>query len=384
MTPALSAGISRCFFWGSTDAAFSRGCSNLPERLSLPGQRDRHDCDDFPPPPRSHCSPHIPAGPPAAPSSPVHTLRPVFSCWTGLPAAPALVAGVAAAVPAEGAAGAVKAVAAPLAQRPPKPSLAFALARLLGAGREVAGAFEAAPPAPPARQAAAVAGEGVAVGAGGVALTLLLAGGCPPARLAAAGAGEGVAAAVGATLARELAEPSPVVGVAGAVPAHWVAAPVGVARAAPLAVGAPVLLGAACEGKEKARMGGDKEARQPAEHPGWQRGWRGPSPGEALTGTAVCSEEARFAEANPRSHAHLVRPAGILPLAQRCRHQGRQVSAQWPPLGSNPFARPLATRPPPAFPGKPPSHFLLHPSGRAAAPLAAGWVFGGPHSAGPH
>lgn len=101
-----------------------------------------------------------------------------------------------------------------------------------------------------------MAGEGVAVGAGGVALTLLLAGGCPPARLAVAGAGEGVAAAVGATLARELAEPSPVVGVAGAVPARWVAAPVGVARAAPLAVGAPVLLGAACEGKETARMGG--------------------------------------------------------------------------------------------------------------------------------
>lgn len=175
----------------------------------------------------------------------------------------------------------MQAVAAPLARRPPKPSFAFALARLLGTGGDVAGAFEAAPPAPPARQAVAVPGEGVTVGAAGVALTLLLAGRCPPARLTAAGAGEGVAAAMGAAGAGELAELSPVVGVAGAAPARWVAAPVGVACAAPLAVGTPVLLRAA--------------------------------------GTAVCSEEAGFAEANPRSHAHLVRPAGILPLAQRSR-----------------------------------------------------------------
>lgn len=115
--------------------------------------------------------------PRSAPSSPVHTLRPVFPRRAGLPAAPALVPGDAAAVPAEGVAGAVQTVAAPLAPQPPKPSLALALARLLGAGREVAGALEAAPPAPPARQAVAVPGQGVAVRVGGVALALLLAAG---------------------------------------------------------------------------------------------------------------------------------------------------------------------------------------------------------------
>lgn len=117
-----------------------------------------------------------------------------------------------------------------------------------------------------------MAGEWVAVGAGGVALALLLAGGRPPARFAMAGADEGVAATVGTALAGELAELSPVVGVAGAVPARRVAAPVGVARAGPLAVRTPVPLGAACEGKEMARMRSDGEARQPPEHPGWQKG----------------------------------------------------------------------------------------------------------------
>lgn len=299
--------------------------------------------------------------PPAAPSSPVDALRPVFPRWTGLPAAPALVAGAAAAVAAEGAAGAVHAVAAPLARRPPKPSLALALARLLGTGREAAGAFEAAPPAPPARQTVAVAGERVAAGAGEVALTLLLAGGCPPARLAAAGTGEGVAAAVGAALAGELAELSPVAGAAGAAPAGRVTAPIGVAQAAPLAVGTPVLLGAACEGREAVRMGGDggSLAAPPSEHPDWQRGWRGQSSGKTLTGTAVCSEEAGFAEANPRSHAHLVWPAGILPLAQRCGQRVRHGSAQ---------RLPRARTPPPDHLPRRPSQGNRHPAPRAIPP----------------
>lgn len=85
---------------------------------------------------------------------------------------------------------------------------------------------------------------------------MLLAGRCPPARLAAAGAGEGVAAAVGAAGAGELAKFSPVVGVAGAAPARRVAAPVGVACAAPLAVGTPVLLRATCKGRETVRKEG--------------------------------------------------------------------------------------------------------------------------------
>lgn len=189
--------------------------------------------------------------PRSAPSSPVHTLRPVFPRRAGLPAAPALVPGDAAAVPAEGVAGAVQAVAAPLARQPPKPSLALALARLLGAGREVAGALEAAPPAPPARQAVAVPGQGVAVRVGGVALALLLAAGRPPARLAAAGTGQGLAAAVGPALARELAQLAPAIGVAGAAPARRLARPAGVARAPLLAVGAPVLRRATCGGKKK-------------------------------------------------------------------------------------------------------------------------------------
>lgn len=179
----------------------------------------------------------------------MHALRSVFPGRTGVPAAPTLVARLAGAVPSDGTAGAVPAVAAPLARRSPVASQALALARLLRAGRDIAGALEAAPPAPPAGQTAAQPALGVAVRGGGVARALFPAAGCPPARLAVAGAGQGVAAAVGAALAGELAQPSPVVGVAGAVAALGVAAPIGVARAAPLAVVAPVLLWAACEGK---------------------------------------------------------------------------------------------------------------------------------------
>lgn len=278
----------------------TRAAQTSPSPIYLPIQpKGRMYPVDFPP--RS------------APSSPVHTLRPVFPRRARLLAAPALVPGDAAAVPAEGVAGAVQAVAAPLAPQPPKPSLALALARLLGAGREVAGALEAAPPAPPARQAVAVPGQGVAVRVGGVALALLLAAGRPPARLAAAGTGQGLAAAVGPALARELAQLAPAIGVAGAAPARRLARPAGVARAPLLAVGAPVLCRATCGGKKIGEV--ERRVRNHREvipGEGWRR-WG------ALTGAAVCAEEAGFAAAKPRSHAHLVRPAGVLAFAQRCR-----------------------------------------------------------------
>jgi len=44
-----------------------------------------------------------------------------------------------------------------------------------------------------------------------------------------------------------------------------------------------------------------------------------------------------LAAANPRFHAHLVRPAGILPLAQCCWRQGGHVSARWPPRARAPL-----------------------------------------------
>lgn len=229
-------------------------------------------------------------------------------------------------------AGAVPAVAAPLARRPPEASQALALARLLRAGRDAAGALEAAPPAPPARQAAAQPAQGVAVGRGGVALALLPAAGCPPARLAVAGAAQGVAAAVGAALAGELAEPSPVVGVAGAVAAHGVAAPVGVARAALLAVVAPVLLGAACGGKGHSQDG-EKPGSPPSTQLALKGGGQGLSAAGTLTGTAVCSEEAGLAAAEPRFQAHLALPAGVLPLAHGCRgRKGTQHSLAPPSI----------------------------------------------------
>lgn len=300
-----------------------------------------------------------------SPCSPVHTLRPVFPRRAGLPAAPSLVPGDAAAVPGEGVAGAVQAVAAPLARRPPKPSLALALARLLGAGREVAGALEAAPPAPPARQAAAVPAEGVAVRAGGIALALLLAAGGPPARLAAAGASQGLAAAVGPALAGELAQLAPAIGVAGAAPARRLARPAGVARAPLLAVGAPVLRGAACggEGDSKARRRKGGVTGKPSQHPG--EGWRRRG---ALTGAAVCAEEAGFAAAKPGFHAHLVRPAGVLPFAQRCRG----TSACAIPTGVPPRMVPTTshTPSPPAGGWHPPPHHR-HPAPHAR------WMAGG-------
>lgn len=123
----------------------------------------------------------------------------------------------------------------------------------------------------------AMPGERVAVRGGEVALALPLAVGSPPARFTATGAGCGVTAAVGAAGAAELAQLSPSVGVTGAAPALSLANPTGVARAALLAVVAPVL----------SRAGG----------------------------AAICTEEARFAAAQPRSHAHFIRPAGVLPFA---------------------------------------------------------------------
>lgn len=125
----------------------------------------------------------------------------------------------------------------------------------------------------------AVPGESVTARGGEVALALPLAVWTPPAWLAAAGAGCGVAAAVGAAGAAELAQLSPALGVAGAAPALRLARPTGVARAAPLAVVTPIL-----------RRAG---------------------------GAAICTKEAGFAAAQPRSHAHFVRPAGVLPFAER-------------------------------------------------------------------
>lgn len=121
-------------------------------------------------------------------------------------------------------------------------------------------------------------------------------------------------------------------------------------------------------------MGGDGDAWQAPEHPGWQKGCRERSPGEILTGTAVCSEEAGFAEANPGFHTDLICPTGILSLAESCQRQGGHVSAQWAPPGLTPHCQTTRHLPPPteaAFPGKPPSRFPLHPSSQAAAPLAA-------------
>lgn len=84
---------------------------------------------------------------------------------------------------------------------------------------------------------------------------------------------------MGAAGAAELAQLSPALGVAGAASALRLARPTGVARAAPLAVVTPIL-----------RRAG---------------------------GAAICTEEAGFAAAQPRSHAHFVRPAGVLPFAER-------------------------------------------------------------------
>lgn len=203
------------------------------------------------------------------------------------------------------------------------------------------------------------------MGAGQVALTLLLAGGCPPARLAVAGAGEGIAAAVGTALAGELAELPPVVGVAGAVPTRWVAAPVGVARAAPLAVRAPVLLRAGCEGKEMVRMGGDEEASQPAEHLGWQRGWRGLSPGKNTHQSCSLLRRSQAYKGKPRV-SHTPRPLRRrLPPRTALSAAGQMHQYTAAPLSSHPAVTPATTWPPPveaAFPEKPPSHVLLHPS----------------------
>lgn len=80
--------------------------------------------------------------------------------------------------------------------------------------------------------------------------------------------------------------------------------------------------------------------RRPAdpEHPaGLKGGWQGRSAGEALTGAAVCSEEAGSAAAQPGLHAHLALPAGVLPLAHGCGGRKGTQHSQHPKLGSHPI-----------------------------------------------
>lgn len=216
---------------------------------------------------------------------------------------------------------------------------------------------------------------------------MLLAGRCPPARLTAAGAGEGVAAAVGAALAGELAEPSPVVGVAGAEPARRVAAPVGVARAAPLAVGAPILLGAACKGKEMARMVRGVSWGSPAA-PRVSRLAKVMSRAEPwgithgncslLRRSRVCRGKPRVSH-RPRPPRRHPPPRTVLSAAGQARQR-----ATVPPRAHTP----LPDHPPPGhLPPRQPSGENRHPASRSippAEPQLARWAFGGPHSAAPH
>lgn len=71
-------------------------------------------------------------------------------------------------------------------------------------------------------------------------------------------------------------------------------------------------------GKDTARMG-----TSPAAPPSTQLALKGDGQGLSaagtLTRTAVCSEEAGLAAAEPRFQAHLALPAGVLPLAHGCR-----------------------------------------------------------------
>lgn len=206
---------------------------------------------------------------------------------------------------------------------------------------------------------------------------MLPAGGCPPARLAVAGAGLGVAAAVGAALAGELAEPSPVVGVAGAVAAHGVAAPVGVARAAPLAVVAPVLLGAACEGKGHSRDG--EKPAQPPEHPaGFKGGWMaGAERGGGTHGSCSPLRRSRVGSGTARV-SRTPRPPCRRPLPRtRLSRQERHSALSGPPsLGSHPTYLPQGQH----------SQENPHPASRSIPPaqLQHQERLGGPHGAGPH
>lgn len=93
----------------------------------------------------------------------------------------------------------------------------------------MAGASKAASPAPPALGADALPCDRVAAGAGHPAQTLLLAVGSPPAWLTVTGSRMGVAVAMRCTLAWELAEYSPAVGIASALAAYRVTLPIGMA-----------------------------------------------------------------------------------------------------------------------------------------------------------
>lgn len=50
-----------------------------------------------------------------------------------------------------------------------------------------------------------------------------------------------------------------------------------------------------------------------------------------LTGVAVGAKEARFAEADPGSHTHLIHLASILPFTPRCQQQDKLIRSQAPP-----------------------------------------------------
>lgn len=118
MTPELSSGLSRMLLRGNANAVSTHG-----SEMHLPAQ------------PKGWLQPHRPPSHgPAVTSSPVHALGSIRPRWAGILAAPTLETWLTAAIPIERIAGAVHAVAVPLARRPPKTSLAFAIARLLGAG----------------------------------------------------------------------------------------------------------------------------------------------------------------------------------------------------------------------------------------------------------
>lgn len=260
----------------------------------------------------------------------------------------------------------------------------------------MAGARQAAPPAPPALGTEALPGGGVAAGARQVALTLPLAGRCPPARLTQASSGEGVAVTVRPARARELAERSPAIGVARALAGDGVALPMRVAQTALLAVRAPVLVGAACEGNRRAAgaeaaPGPVGSSAGPLRHgrqgtgAAHRRGPRaagmavpiclrlrvgvevGPSPTPSsdpaiLTGAAVGPEEARLAAADPRLHTHLIGRAGVLALAHCCGSSNGQLSAALPrPAPSIPAGHP--------WPGSPACHNPALTAGSPPAPL---------------
>lgn len=195
---------------------------------------------------------------------------------------------------------------------------------------------------------------------------MLPAAGCPPARLAVAGAAQGVAAAVGAALAGELAEPSPVVGVAGAVAAHGVAAPVGVARAALLAVVAPVLLGAACGGKGHSQDG--EKPGSPPEHPaGFKGGWEGAERGGDTHGNCSLLRRSRACSGRARVSGTPRPPCRRPPPRTRLSGQEKALSTLWPLKHSQGNHHPASPSIPPA---QPQHHQQLMMPPRGRIPLA--------------